>query len=133
MNKNKIFAGLALAIFLFAIPQVAAEIDDGIDDSIVFSGQYDQSNKGISGEIYGEIDDENLDGTMIVKGLECPIHLTLVMKRGDLEWYSGTITRCGREFGIRMILRISTSAEIIRGAFGCPELNFDGYFTALIE
>jgi len=130
MNKNKIFAGLVLAIFLLAIPQVVNAGDATRD--IEFSGEY-LSNNGISGEINGEIVDENLDGTMIIRGLEYPIHLTLVMKRGDLEWYSGTITRCGREFGIRMILRISTSAEIIRGAFGCPELNFDGYFTALIE
>ncbi len=130
MNKNKIFAGLVLAIFLFAIPQVVYA--NGATRDIGFSGEYQSSDSRLSGEINGEIIGEKLEGSMTIRGLDCDISLSLVMKRGDLEWYSGTLTRLGRDFEMRMLIKVVPGADVIVGIFGCPELNFRGRFVASI-
>ena len=116
MNNKKILAGLVLTILLFVIPQAVNA--DEITGTLVFNGEYESSCNEICDEINGEIIEGNLEGSITIRGSDCPLSLSLVLKRGDLEWYHGTITRMGRDFNFRMIIRYNEDSNIISGGFG---------------
>jgi hypothetical protein len=123
MKSKKIFAGLALAVLLLAIPQALATAQ-----ATEYSGTYVTINPGISGGLEFTVTDDKLVGTIEVRGVEYPIDLDLKCQRGDLNWYVGTLTRAGRNYEIRMLCKIIDGNPMITGTFGCPELRFGGFF-----
>ena len=127
MKKNKIFAGLVLAIFLFAIPKALA-----IEEPIYFSGDYEANNPGLTGAITGVIEAGECNGYITVKGSDWIFDLVLEKEYGNYKWFTGDLDRLGHKYDMRMIVRIDADNGRIRGGFGIPDLRFEGTFGAKI-
>ncbi len=127
MKSKKIFAGLVLAVFLFAIPQVVAQASD-IQGT--YYGQYQSTNPGTNGDISFSIDsDGKLDGILTVRGFSCVITLTpdnIQPQQGRI-WYHGSLNRLGRDYFIRMCVD-DVGNGVLRGAFRIPDWRFMANF-----
>jgi len=127
MKTKKIFAGLVLAVFLSAIPQVAAQ-DSDIQGT--YYGQYMSINPGVEDIIKFTIDfDGNLEGAMMVRGFSCIITLTAdkIQPQQGRIWYLGSLNRLGRSYVIRMCID-DLGDGVLRGAFRILEFRFMATF-----
>jgi hypothetical protein len=127
MKSKKIFAGLVLAVFLFAIPQAVAQASE-IQGT--YSGQYQSTNPGTNGDICFSIDSEgNLDGILTVRGLDCIITLTKdnIQPQQGRIWYHGSLNRLGRNYFMRMCVD-DLGNGLLKGAFRIPDWRFMANF-----
>lgn len=123
MKINKILTGLVLVV-LFSIPQIATAEETAAP--MQFIGNYIVDNSEMHGDISGEIKNGILEGSMIIRGIEYNINLVFVKEVGQWSWYSGSITRMGREYDMRMMY--ITHPEFIIGPFCIPEMGIEGHF-----